>query len=809
MTARQFLTPVIGSAAVIFASLLVGQDRLPTSRWFDASVRGLDGEPGAAIDDLATDKGSSPKVDELLDLDLEALGQVKVQKAPVHASSGAATVLDQASEDFANSSSTGELLDKASSVNTRRTSALNLDASVRGYHARQIGATANGVNQLKSRVDIDSLFSQIDPGVVEWVSVIDGPYSSLHGPGFAFINAELFRAPRHSVGGSLITTYGTNGEAFYVRKNGWVGNETTGAYLSYGLRTGNDYTTGGSNDFEVPSSYKKWDLLTAFSHDFSDTVRLDFNYLRTEINKLELPGIAYDLNHSHNDQLNVRYVLHEGRDAPERLVMQGWWTDTKFHGDSLSSGKQRSFYRDFMTLSTTDPTDPSSAQASTFGQGESCSIGVRLYGTVGEEDDLQLTLGADWRRVKQSYTELNFEVDGDLAFDGNIYGIPKGWQDDVGLLAHVVQPWSEQTTSTLGGRVDFVQSRVDQVSDVITASNAGGNAAITNYRPGLGSPDHFLGMLYSSTSHDLTDTLKITGGIAFAMRAPTLPELYQDEPYEPAYRFGNSFTDGLSNLDPERNVQIDVGFTADEGPVKFGGRGFYSHIRDYIMAVPSETFPGVDPLFATNFLGRDFSAFDPALREDLNSGGVNADTTSVQYQYANIDRVDILGADAFVEIQPERWLTLRGALAYVHAINQDSLSFSHDNNSFDSRNGNFNRLGGSEALPGIYPLNATLTARLFQPEDDLWSLALVTRLVAEQDRVARSVSERPTDGFVVFSLRGHVRPVERWKLTFGIENFTDSKYRQHGSLAITGPDGRPTFLPEPGISYVIGSEFSF
>ncbi len=810
MSLRQCLTIGVSGIAAAIASLLIAQDRLPTPQWLDVSMISETDDPAPSSAEVDKDESAPAKADELLDLDLESLGNVKVQKsAPHSAGQGASTVLDQASDDFSSSNTTGELLDKAASVNTRRTSALNLDASVRGYNARQIGATANGMNQLKSRVDIDSLFSQVDPGIVDWISVVDGPYSSLYGPGFAFINAELFQAPRNSTGGSLVTTYGSNGEQFYARKNGWVSNATTGAYISYGIRTGNDYTTGGNDSFDVPSSYKKWDLFTALSHDLTDNTRIDFNYLRTEINDLELPGIAYDLNNSHNDQFNLKYVLHEGRDAPERAVLQFWWSDTGYHGDSLRQAKQNSFYRDFMVLSTTNPADPSSAQTATFGKGQSTNLGTRFYGTFGETDDVLLTLGIDWRRTQLVYDEHNFEADGDLAFGGNIYGIPKSWQDDFGLFTHLSQQWSAQTASTLGGRIDFVSSQVDRSSEVITGANAGSNASITNYRPGLGSPDHFLGMLYSSTTHDLSDAIKITGGVAFAMRAPTPAELYQDEPYEPAYRVGNSYTDGLSNLNPEQNFQFDLGFSADEGPVKFGGRGFYSHIRDYIMAVPSGTFPGVNPLFATNFLGRDFSAFDPSQRDDLVSGGVNADTTSVEYQYANLDRVDIFGADTFLEVQPERWISLRGALSYVHAINHDPLTFVPDSTTFDSRNGNFIHLGGSEPLPGIYPLNATLTARIFQPDDDLWSLALVTRLVADQNRVARSVSERPTDGFAIFSLRGHVRPAERWKLTFGIENFTDTKYRQHGSLAITGPDGRPTFLPEPGISYVIGSEFSF
>src|SRR5690606_39219782 len=78
-------------------------------------------------------------------------------------------------------SSTGGLLDQARSVSVRRTSSVNLDPRVRGYSAEQLAASANGIPQRKTRIDIDSLFSQIDPGIVNNVTVYDGPYTAIYG----------------------------------------------------------------------------------------------------------------------------------------------------------------------------------------------------------------------------------------------------------------------------------------------------------------------------------------------------------------------------------------------------------------------------------------------------------------------------------------------------------------------------------------------------------------------------------------------------------------------------------------------------
>ncbi|MBM4075925.1 MAG: TonB-dependent receptor, partial [Planctomycetes bacterium] len=533
-------------------------------------------------------------------------------------------------------------------------------------------------------------------------------------------------APRNDSGGSIIANSGTNGQQFYTRESVWHGDDRTGAYFSYGIRGGNDFRTGGKDDFTVPSSYKKWDVFAAVSHNLDNQQRLDFNYLRTEVNDLELPGVVYDINNLHNDQFNVRYVIQDDPNGPEWLVIQAWWAGTKYHGDSTSFGKHSSFY-DFFFSAPADPTDPASALVNTFGNGRLENFGARWLSTIGEDGDVRITFGADWRRYRQRYQEVNFEADGDIAWEGNIYGIPQAQQDDFGLLTHMLLPWSDNVSSTLGGRIDLVQSTVNTGDRIITESNPIGSASTTNYRPGDTEPHHLLGMLYSTTSVHMSETFRMNGGMAFAMRPPSVAELYQDEPYEPAYRFGNSFTDGLSSIDPEKNVQLDLGFSGESGRWKFGGRGFYTYINDYIMAVPSQTSPGVPLGSETNVLGRDFSSFPAGFREDLNQGTPNADATSAGYQYANLDFVDIWGSDAFLEVQPEEWFSLRGMLSYVYATNHDPLQFIADPVTFDSRDGTFVSVGGSEPLPGIYPLNATITARVFQPTDDLWSIAFVTR----------------------------------------------------------------------------------
>ncbi len=407
-----------------------------------------------ALDESPTPKstpgsGRTPKA--LFNVDIDKLGDIPVKpSAPARNKDVPSSYVSTEDSSNRNAATTGELLEKAGSVNVRRTSAINLDALVRGYNSQQTIAVANGMNEMKTRVDIDSLFSQVDPGIVQNITVIDGPYSSLYGPGFAFLVADLQQGQRYEDGfqghASSSMSYGANGGALYTRGNAWMGGSDYSAYASYGLRTGNDYRTGGSHGVRVPSSYNKQDLLVAFSRDLSSESRLDFNYLRTEINNLELPGVVYDINNSVNNQFNVKYVVQPDRQGPEAFAIQGWYHDTGYQGDAASRAKQDSFFHDFITV--TEPTD---LPVNTISAGRSTSMGTRTHATFGDTDQPQLTVGADWRRSTTQYSESDFLADGTLMYGEPLFGIPTSSQNDIGLFTNVLIPVSDGTTVTIAG----------------------------------------------------------------------------------------------------------------------------------------------------------------------------------------------------------------------------------------------------------------------------------------------------------------------------------------------------------------------
>jgi outer membrane receptor protein involved in Fe transport len=747
------------------------------------------------------------KTDNLLNLDIEQLGKVPVRTGSQQTNlTSPSSQLSARGGERGETTTTAELLTQAPSVSARRVSAITLDPRVRGYHSNQLNGSANGITQLKARVDIDSLFSQIDPGVVQNVTIIDGPYTSLYGPGFAFIMADLLQPPRYPSAPethlSSNFVYGTNAQTLYSRDNVISGGKDWGVCASYGLRTGNDYQAGGESGFLVPSRYQKWDGLLAVNYDLNSIGRVEFDCLRTEMNDVELPGVVYDIQSSVNEQYNLSYFIQDDPNGPKQLQLQSWYNRTAYHGDASRASKQASLYQAFFT-------EPAFADlpVNTLGTGSLDSLGVRLLRTFGQADAPQLTVGADWRRYRQQYEEDNVDAAGAIVFGGNVYGIPRSQMDDCGVLADYALPLTDRFTVNVGGRVDQCTPSLDTDDPVITQIT---DPTLWYYEPGYFQTSRTLGMAYVTARQKVAEASTLKAGTAFAMRGPDLTELYNDEPYVPFNRFGNTYIDGLSNLKPEKNLQVDLGLTYDNKKTSYGVRGFFSIVRDYIMPVPAIIDPTAPypPFLVSKVLGRDFSSFPAIYRTDLGTVNENGDTCQAGYQYVNVDCVTFLGGDLFGETKLTDRFAVFGSMSYVYGVNNTPVCFVNDP-SFDATIGTIVPLSGTDGVPGIYPLNGTVGFRILEPEEDRWCIEFGARMVRTQDHVAVTLSEVPNPGFTTFNLKGYYRVRKNVRVSLDLENLLNRYYSEPDSLAIMSPSGLPVYVPEAGFSALMGVEARF
>ena len=113
-------------------------------------------------------------------------------------------------------------------------------------------------------------------------------------------------------------------------------------------------------------------------------------------------------------------------------------------------------------------------------------------------------------------------------------------------------------------------------------------------------------------------------------------------------------------------------------------------------------------------------------------------------------------------------LTVFGSMSYVRGTNCSPVQYISPADGY-APHGQVVGLGGSEGLPGIYPLNGTVGVRIFEPTEDRWMMEFNSRLVARQDHLAVSLSEIGTPGFAVFGLRGYYRVQKNVRLSVAVD----------------------------------------
>jgi iron complex outermembrane recepter protein len=692
--------------------------------------------------------------------------------------------------------STGSLLSQAPGVVLRSTSALNQDVRLRGYSGSQVVGVADGMNQIKSRLDIDSLFSQIDPTLVDSVAVISGPYAVEFGPGFAFFDARLItpgRASQPTSHSRSLFGFNTNGGQIVWRETAEYADQTSGVLVSFGQRIGNDYQPGGqSNDYRVPASYNVRDLYVAASQDVTARSRLDVSYLRQVLQSTELPGVAYDIDDQHADQLNLRWRWRDDAIDADRFEMQMWWNQAAFLADASHPSKQQTFVERFLG----EPYPDMAGGGTLQGHGLSDNWGARAISYWGDRELWLVSAGLDWRRVRQVYRELDFQADGSLALMGDTYGIPDSSADDFGAFVSGTAMMTENWSVRAGQRLDWVAYSIDPNDIVATSVQFSPN---DEFFAGFNTDTRTLSSTYLLNTFEATDTLSFNAGAAFAMRPPNLTELYSDQPFAPLIRFGNSYAFGDSDLDSEKNLQFDLGVTSRHEQTTLGARAFHSTIRDYIglAATNYGTFPelGTAP---PGDLGRG----KPYMVTPGDIPELSSDTASLGYVYRNIDRVTLYGFDLLAEQQLQPWLELAGTLTFTEGIN-------HDPTWVDVYTGEVHRLAQREGLYGIYPINSTVSLRFVEPVSRKWTLEWQSRFARHQEYLATSLGEIGTPGFAVYNVHASYRWTEHISLRSSLLNVFDRNYYEHNSLAIIDRNGDVTFVKNPGISWFFSCEVRY
>jgi len=650
------------------------------------------------------------------------------------------------------------------------------------------GAQTNdaGSYWVPARMDLDTAVSKIDSRLIQNVVAIKGPYSSLYGPGFSFIDFQLKASPRfngYQTHGETSIDYQTNGEQWHGRQTVLGGDSDSGFRLSYGHRTGSDYESGDGT--LLPSSYKSRDLTFAYGIDLSPYRRLEFSALRLDQTDLELSGQAFDIDYLVTDAYELEYTNDMGSFS-DRFELSTWYNRTELAGSAQRAGKQRQFpvYDSIDFVGNTDV--------------DSMSTGYTAGWTWGDQWR-NLTFGTDLRYVKQELNEITSGDTGTQFWRDRNSPIPRSHQSNPGLFAQHSQKLTQNIELSAGARLDFVSSDIDDDSAKLT--DVGARPVLAD-ELSLGEilgtndfdQDFTLASVFFLADLQVTQFWKATLGYGYAERAPNLTELYAAEPFMFLLQNGLNSVTGNPDLEKERLWQLDVGLDYEDGRLRGGINGFHAWIRDYITFENLETF---------------------------TLGGI---TEQTNLRFVNTDLATLAGGELYAEYDASAWISMFGTMSYVEGRDRSrNGDFATQepvfNSTMDSTGltqvagqprGSFSGVAGAdkEPLPNIGPLDARVGIRLHQAgRDPNWGVELSARIVDNQDRVATSLLESETPGFTIWDVRGYFRPRRGVLMVAGVENFTDKQYREY--LDFRPQNAGALTVYQPGVNFYFGTELTY
>jgi outer membrane receptor protein involved in Fe transport len=662
---------------------------------------------------------------------------------------------------------------------------------------------------------MDTMLSKVDPGMIDNVAVIPGPYGVRYGPGFAFIDVNRTPTPRHDC---FETNYDTtlnvqsNGGQIYGRETVTGGASNWGFLGSYGERDGNDYLAG--NGQKMPSEYHAHDAWGEVAYDINPHQHVDFTYTRLDMADTQIPGQFFDIGELSTNGFLVRIVDDDPDATWTKLSITGWYNSTGFSGDTAGNGNGASFpviprvnsaltqqFANSADPTTGTPYDPTNTyQLSGFTDGFQYSTGFRMGLVFGDKDTVQLRTGADCRYLGQTINE-NFSVQ-QLPGTGTGFGpysgltnntsafstnMPQSYMVDPGLYAELSLPVTDLWTVSLGGRVDYVRTTALSVdlrgygSGTYQGALVGLNDDFSNTN--ILQRSDVLPAFYLTNRCKLDDHWLLTGGVGEAERPPSLIERYADGLFLATLQSGLGHDIGNPQLNPERDWQFDVALASNYENWRSRGSIFFAWVQNYITYTGQQVLVPAPPPGSTNT-----TPFPDAR----------------VLTFANTPIASLAGFEIWEEYDVNEYLTPFARMYYTEGTD-DSL-------------------GGP--LPGMSPLNSMVGLRIHDAEKGRhWGLEGTAQIVARQTKLGEILEngvatpvETPTDAFTVCNLRGYYNYSKNLSFVAGIDNVFNTNYQtaldiRYQAATFTSGNGQANYAPlkvlEPGISPYFGLNWKF
>lgn len=519
-----------------------------------------------------------------------------------------------------------------------------------------------------------------------------------------------------------------------------------------------------------------------FGWDVNDGQSVEAYWLHQDQTDVELPGQAFDIDSSVTSAFGATWIDVTTPWA-DRVELETWYNQTHLEGNNQSAGKRRTFpFLDGLNLAgTTDV--------------ESLSTGARAEANWEIDSDHTLAVGVDLRVVRQELDEISSDI-----IDSFNSPVPRSAAVNPGLFLEMTDTSFDGLTLTTGARVDVVTTEV--LADAAQVAQLG----LIDPQPslaeilGTGEFDQSFGLwsAFLNGEYEASENWRVQFAAGHGQRAPSLTEMYAAESFMFLLQSGLNTITGDPRLNPERRWQIDLGTTWDDDRLHFGVNGFHAWVHDRIT----------------------FENFGFAAGPPFNQ------VEQIQLKYVNTDRARIYGIEADAEYELCECLSVFGTMSFVEGVdetrNGDFATVQHNGGGEPSIRDPVGTRGSSqngnrpnpqnvlnvprESLPGIPPLETRLGVRMRgEVQQFRWNVELAARILNSQDRVAATLAETRTPGFTVWDLRSFWEVGENVTIVAGVENFTDTDYREHFDFrSLTG-----LAIRQPGVNFYVGSEVRY
>jgi iron complex outermembrane receptor protein len=652
----------------------------------------------------------------------------------------------------------GNLIGKSQSVrgvSSQQRTPIVTDTRIRGQRVGQV--LAAGSFWAPVRLDLDTMMNKIDSRLIDSLIIIKGPYSPRYGPGFSFVDIDMLATPRYEDGpqshGTSSADFQSNGGQWYGRQTFYGGSEDWGYRVSYGHRGGSDYTTG---DGETEASgYNSGDLNVALGKNFSPDDRLEFNLLRLDQRDLEFPGLYYDIRRLKTEGYEIKYT---GTDPSfcDRILSEVWYNRTGFSGDTFSPSKQADIPLD-PGIPGPDGIELTDGNAITDGNGQ--SLGYRSEFIFGELGFDHWSLGNDLNIQRQALNDIELS----LPSNDNNFPLAPSKSVDVGFFVERVKEQNDWLRTNFGARLDTINANAE---DIVP----GLEDPLSDIKDADLNQNFLLWSTYGTAEITLTENWLLSSGLGYSQRPPTLTEMYVDGAFIGTLQRGLTFLDGDPELRPERLKQIDLGITGNYERFQGGFNAYQAWIRDFITY---DLYTEANP--------------DGGLPQGAD--------------FVNTDRAILRGIDSFGKYDLLEQLSLIGTLSYTQG--EDLTRETPGRLSGNTTRSNVSGVP-REALPGIAPFDSRVGIVLHDSAPvRRWGVEISARMVASQNRVAASLQELESDGFALGDIRAYRVLRNRALLTCGVENFTNTFYREHLDFR-TGDD-----VFRPGVNFYSGLQLQY